>query len=139
MSTPDDRRQRGLEKLAQVHSQFGVPLLEQLKAVAPDFPDMVINFAYGEVYARPGLDMKSRQLATLSALVAMNNAPVELKAHIHAAIEIGWTREEIVEVILQMALYAGFPATMNALFVAKEAFAERDGGSGTTDERVKHG
>ncbi len=85
---------------------------------------MVRDFAFGEVYSRPGLDLKSRQLATVAALAAMNNSPLELKAHLHGALQLGWTPNELVELLMQISIYAGFPAAIHALLIAKEVFAE---------------
>jgi 4-carboxymuconolactone decarboxylase len=72
--------------------------------------------------SRPGLDRRSRQLATIAALTALGHAP-QLEVHIRGALNVGCTRQEIVEVILQMAVYAGFPAAINALNVAREVLA----------------
>jgi 4-carboxymuconolactone decarboxylase len=121
-----DRSQKGAEILEKLHAGFGNPqVLAPLAGVAPDFLQMIRDFAFGEIYARPGLDLKSRQLATVAALAALNNAPAVLKAHLHAALNLGWTRDELVELLMQIALYAGFPASLNALALAKEVFAER--------------
>ena len=78
------------------------------------------------IYSRPGLDLKSREIATVAALTALGNAAPQLKVHINAALNVACSREEIVEVIMQMAIYAGFPAALNGMFVAKEVFKERD-------------
>jgi len=124
MST--DRTQRGAEVLKKIHGAWGSPkVLSQLDDVAPEFKQMVKDFAFGEIYARPGLDLKTRQICTVAALAALNNSPLELKAHIHGALELGWTKEEIVEALMQIALYAGFPAAIHALLIAKEVFTER--------------
>jgi 4-carboxymuconolactone decarboxylase len=70
--------------------------------------------------------LKSREIATVAALTALGNAQPQLKVHIHGALNVGCTREEVVEVILQMAVYAGFPAALNGVMAAKEVFQERD-------------
>lgn len=123
-----DRFQKGWDKLAEIHGDKnrGQQVLDSLKDIAPDLPKFIIEFGYGDIYARPGLDIKTRQLATVAALTALGTAPNELKVHIHGALNVGCSREEVVEVILQMTLYAGFPATLNGIHVAKEAFAERE-------------
>jgi 4-carboxymuconolactone decarboxylase len=75
--------------------------------------------------SRPGLDLRSRQFATVAALTAMGTAAPQLKVHINGALNVGCQPSGIVEVILQMAVYAGFPATVNALNIAREVFQER--------------
>lgn len=80
--------------------------------------------SYGDLYARPGLDLKSREIATVAALTALGNARPQLKIHIAAALNVGCTRTEILETIMQMAVYAGFPTALNGLFAAREAFSD---------------
>lgn len=74
---------------------------------------------------RPGLDLRSRQFATVAALTAMGTAMPQLRVHLHGALNVGCKASEFVEVILQMAVYLGFPSAMNALNVAREVFTER--------------
>jgi 4-carboxymuconolactone decarboxylase len=121
-----DRYQQGWQKLAQVDGHAGEQVIESLKGIAPDLARYVIEFPFGDIYSRPGLDLKSREIATVAALTAMGNAQPQLKVHIHGALNVGCTREEVIETIIQMAVYAGFPAALNGIFAAKEVFTERD-------------
>lgn len=95
-----------------------------LADIAPDFATYVPEFPFGDIYSRPGLDLRSREIATIAALTAMGNAAPQLKVHIRAGLNVGLRRDEIVEIIMQMAVYAGFPAALNGLFAAKEVFAD---------------
>lgn len=122
----EDRYQRGWEKLKQVDGEAGERVIESLKDIAPDLGRYTIEFPFGDVYSRPGLDLKSREIATVAALTALGNARPQLKVHIHGALNVGCTREEVVELMIQMAVYAGFPAALNGIFAAKEVFEERD-------------
>ena len=99
-------------------------MIAALADIAPDLGKYVIEFGFGDVYSRPGLDVKSRELATIAALTALGHAQPQLAVHLHAALNVGCSREEIIEVIIQMALYAGFPAALNAMFTAKAVFIE---------------
>ncbi|MGD1928004.1 MAG: carboxymuconolactone decarboxylase family protein [Leptolyngbyaceae cyanobacterium] len=123
---PTDRYQRGWQKLAEVDGQAGEHVIASLKDIAPDLARYIIEFPFGDIYSRPGLDLKSREIATVAALTAMGNAQPQLKVHIHGALNVGCTREEVVEVIMQMAVYAGFPAALSGVFAAKDVFADRD-------------
>jgi len=76
--------------------------------------------------SRPGLDLKLRQIATVAALTALGNAQPQLKFHIQGALNVGCTRQEIIELITQMSVYAGFPKAANAMVVAREVFQELD-------------
>lgn len=122
----NDRYDRGLEKLREIDGEAGERVIESLKDVAPDLGRYTIEFPFGDVYRRPGLDLKSREVATVAALTALGNAAPQLKVHIHGALNVGCSRQEIVEVIIQMAVYAGFPAALNGMAAAKEVFKERD-------------
>lgn len=100
-------------------------MIAALADIAPDFADYVLEFPFGDIYSRPGLDLRSREIATIAALAAMGNAQPQLKVHIEAGLNVGLSRQEITEILIQMAVYAGFPAALNGLFAAKEVFAAR--------------
>ena len=127
----EDRSTRGAEILARLHADYGAPnVLGPLEQIAPDLKNMVRDFAFGEIYARPGLDLKYRQLVTITALAARDNTGTEFKAHLRGALKLGWTKEELVEALMQLAVYAGFPSAIHSLLVAKEVFD--DAGKATT-------
>jgi len=120
----ENRYERGLEKLREIDGEAGERVLDSLSDIAPDFARYLIEFPFGDIYCRPGLDLKSREIAVVAALTAMGNAAPQLKVHIQGALNVGVSREEIVETIMQMAIYAGFPAALNGLTVAKEVFLQ---------------
>ena len=113
----------GQEMLQRVDGHGGEAVVDSLQDIAPDFARYLIEFPFGDIYARPGLDLRSREIATIAALTALGNAAPQLKVHIAAGLNVGLTQEEITKVIMQMAVYAGFPAALNGLFAAKEVFA----------------
>ncbi|ANJ67548.1 4-carboxymuconolactone decarboxylase [Halothiobacillus diazotrophicus] len=125
-ASDDDRFRRGWAKLQEVDGAAAERVMTALQDIAPDLGRYIVEFAYGDVYAHPGLDNRTREIVTVSALAAMGNAQPQLKIHIHAALNVGCTRPEIVEIMMQMAVYAGFPAALNGMFAAKDVFAERD-------------
>jgi len=128
VSYSDDRRARGLRALAEITGPGGAAVIDSLRGIAPDFADWIVDFSYGDVMSRPGLDLRSRQLATVAALTALGNAQPQLRVHIAGALKVGCRAQEIIEVILQMAVFAGFPAAVNALTVAREVIEGRAGG-----------
>jgi 4-carboxymuconolactone decarboxylase len=93
--------------------------------LVPGIGESVVDFAYGQQYARPGLDLRSRYIATIAALTALggHTAP-QLKVNLRGGLQAGLSQQEIGEVIWQMALYGGFPAAINALNAALEVFEE---------------
>ena len=120
-----ERYKKGWNKLKEIDGVAGENVINALKEIAPDFADLLIEFPFGDVYCRKGLDLKSREIATVAALTAMGNARPQLKVHVHGALNVGCSQQEIIEIMIQMAVYAGFPAALNGLFAAKEVFDER--------------
>jgi 4-carboxymuconolactone decarboxylase len=126
----EDRYNKGLKNLEKIHPEAIKALMESLKDIAPDLGRYVVEFPYGDIYERPGLDLKSREIATIAALTAIGDTKPELKDHIKGALNVGCKRQEVIEVIIQMAVYAGFPRAINGINVAKEVFKELDKNNG---------
>lgn len=125
----NDRYVRGMKALAQIDGHAGEKVVIALADIAPDFAKYLIEFPFGDIYSRPGLDLRAREIATVAALTTLGNAAPQLKVHIEASLNVGLSRAEIVEIIMQMAVYAGFPAALNGLFAAKEVFTTLDANS----------
>ncbi|MCB8820207.1 carboxymuconolactone decarboxylase family protein [Microvirga rosea] len=121
----ESRLERGKRALAEIDGEAGHNVIAALADIAPDFANYVFEFSFGDIYSRPGLDLRAREIATIAALTAMGTATPQLKVHIAAGLNVGLTKEEITETMIQMAVYAGFPAALNGLFAAKEVFAAR--------------
>jgi 4-carboxymuconolactone decarboxylase len=121
-----ERFEKGFKKFEEIHGPVAKATLESVKDIAPDLGKFVTEFAFGDIYTRPELDLKTRQLLTIASLTTLGSAPLQLKSHIKGALRVGCTREEIVETLLQMSVYAGFPKAMNAIYNAKEVFKELD-------------
>ncbi|KNY23043.1 carboxymuconolactone decarboxylase family protein [Methylobacterium sp. ARG-1] len=119
----ESRYARGQRALAKIDGQAGAQVVASLADIAPDFARYLIEFPFGDIYCRPGLDLRSREIASIAALAALGNAAPQLKVHIAAGLNVGLTRDEIIEILIQMSVYAGFPAALNGLFVAREVFA----------------
>ncbi len=132
-----DRAQRGLAARRKVLGAGVDVILEKAKgAMNEDFQRMLTDFVWGEVWARDGLSLRERSIATLGMLTALNRG-VELKTHIRGARNNGLTWEEIVEVFLQSAPYCGFPAAMTSLRLAKEVRDELETTTGGTSPTAK--
>jgi 4-carboxymuconolactone decarboxylase len=121
-----ERYERGRKKLNEINREAGELVVESLETIAPDLARYMIEFVFGDILSRPGLDLKSREIATIAALTALGTAEPQLEAHIHGGLNVGCTRQEIVEVIIQMAAYAGFPTALRSMSTAKAVFEERD-------------
>ncbi|MBA2672164.1 carboxymuconolactone decarboxylase family protein [Ramlibacter sp.] len=115
--------QRGLDLLARIEPDVE-GRVARLAELHPDAARYVVEFGFGEILSRPGLTLQQRELITVAALAAMGTAPAQLKVHVAACLRLGVSRTEVTEAILQMAFYAGFPAALNGLSLAKEVFAQ---------------
>ena len=122
MLNHEELLQRGLAKLNEVNGTQGEAVMAALADVAPDLARYIIGFAFGEIYHRPALNLRERELITLAALVAQGGCEKQLRVHIHAALNVGLSREEVIEVFMQCIPYLGFPKVLNAVFVAQEVF-----------------
>ncbi len=130
MTEESARYTRGQAKMQEL---FGEGVDTAVKALAernPDLARFLVEFPFGDIYTRPVLDSKTREMLTVAALIVLGYAQDELKEHIRAALNVGCSREEIQEIVLQMAVYAGFPAALQATKTAAEVFAEREESSG---------
>lgn len=122
----ETRLERGRRVLSEIDGDAGERVVTALADIAPEFGDYLLEFPFGDIYSRPGLGARDREIATIAALAAMGNAAPQLRVHIEAGLNVGLSRAEIVEILMQMAVYAGFPAALNGLFAAKEVFAAKD-------------
>ena len=119
-----ERYERGAARLDQLAPGLRPRLEESMAAIAPDFPRWIVEFGYGDVHTRPGLDAKQRQLVVLGALAALGHPQLQLRAQVGVALSAGLTPDEIVEAILQATPFVGFPAATNALRSAHQVFTE---------------
>ncbi|ABI37170.1 Carboxymuconolactone decarboxylase [Shewanella sp. MR-4] len=121
----NQRYVQGLAKLTEIDGEAGEKVIRSLADICPDLGKYIIEYPFGDIYQREGLDLKTRELVTVAALTALGHCQPQLNVHINGALNVGCTPQEIVEVILQMSVYVGFPAALNGMFVAKTVFSER--------------
>lgn len=115
---------KGLKLLNELHGgHTGEALINSTKDICPEYAAMTIEWVFGDVLSRKGLDLKTRELAIIAACVTLGNAMPQLEAHIEAAFNVGASKQEIIEIILQTGFYAGFPAVTNSFTVAKAVFS----------------
>ncbi|WP_130447223.1 carboxymuconolactone decarboxylase family protein [Kribbella rubisoli] len=128
INSPEEqlRYQRGLEVMNAVDGGSAPAVMENLADIAPALAHHIVAFGFGDIYSRPGLDPKQRQLVTLGILTALGGCEPQLEVHIRTSLNVGLTPTEIVEAFTHAAGYAGFPRALNAIGVAKRVFAERD-------------
>ena len=120
-----DRYEKGKKSLEDIQKRSVEEIFKDLEDIAPDLSRFVVEFPYSEIYTREEVDLKTREICTVAALTVLGTIP-QLKDHINAALNVGNTPVEIVEIIMQMSAYCGFPKAINAVVAAKEVFTERE-------------
>lgn len=120
-----DTHQRGVERIQAINRSGGEAVIESLADIAPDLGDYILEFAFGEVYEREGLEPQQRQLITIGALAAQGGCEPQLEVHINGALNLGLSPKQVVEAIIHVTVYAGFPRSLNAMAVAKKVLGER--------------
>src|SRR4030095_9582814 len=125
-----ERYMRGIEIAEQLAAdKLEEFLTSRVAELAPDFARMTIEFPLGDLYTREGLDLRSREIVAISSLATLGDTGPHLRIHVRAALGIGITKAEIIEMLMQTAIYAGFPAALNALSSCHDLL---------TDERPCH-
>ena len=123
--TREERYEYGMKVLEQVDGEAGQRIVNSLADTSPELGHQVVVWAFGDMYARPELPPRDRQLVTLGVLTALGGCEIELEVHINAALNVGLAPTEIAEALLHSAVYCGMPRSINATLVAKKVFAER--------------
>ncbi|KUN84869.1 4-carboxymuconolactone decarboxylase [Streptomyces bungoensis] len=124
-TTREERFDHGLEVLRRVDGEAGQRVVDSLADISPELGHQIVAWGFGEIYDRPQLAPRDRQLVTLGMLTALGGCEAQLEVHVNAALNVGLGAEQIVEALLHSAGYCGFPRALNATFVAKKVFAER--------------
>ena len=116
------RFEKGSEALAAIDGKGGQAVIDSLQDIAPDLGRWIVEFAFGDIYTRKGLDLQQRELVTIGSLVTQGDAAPQLAVHIQGALNVGLSKAAVVEAILQCAPYVGFPRVINAINVARTVF-----------------
>ena len=125
MQPEESRYERGLAKMQEMLGPGIDSALKSLATTSPDLERCLVEFPFGDIYSRPGLDLKTREMLTVAALTVLGYPQAELRDHIRGALNVGCTPGEVLEIILQMAVYAGFPAALEAVKSAASVFGEK--------------
>lgn len=115
-----ERHEQGVERVKEILG----PRAEESLAALGELGDRITRTIYGDIYGRPGLGVRDRQIATISMLMAMGGRDRQVKVHMRAGLRVGITEQELTELVIQLAAYAGFPAAINAQAMLNEVLAE---------------
>lgn len=112
----------GLKRLNEVLGVNANDIVKKFEEISPDFANYVVEFAYGELYERKGIVDKTREVAAVACLIGQGNTGFPLRAHIKGMLNVGWSKNEIIEVLLFLVGYVGFPSIVDSLNIAKDVF-----------------
>lgn len=115
----------GDAQLKRIDGAGGEAVIRSLQDIAPDVGKYIIEFAFGDIYSREGLSLEEREMITIASLLTAGGCEPQLEVHINGSLNVGLTPQKIVETFTHCIPYVGFPRVLNALFVAKKVFAER--------------
>ena len=123
-----ERYRRGVDVVQQLSSGSLERFLKtsRIAEVAPDFARMVIEFAFGDLYSREVLSFRDREIVAIASLASLGHASPQLRTHVEAAQRLGLSKSEIVEILMQIAIYSGLPAPLNALADCHDLLTEGD-------------
>lgn len=116
------RFQRGWELLRQVDDTGGEAVIDSLAGIAPDLGRYIVEFAFGDIYARDGLSLQERELVTIASLLTAGGCEPQLRVHLNGAMNVGVPPQKIVEALIHCVPYVGFLRVLNAVSTAKEVF-----------------
>ncbi|AKE42072.1 4-carboxymuconolactone decarboxylase [Corynebacterium kutscheri] len=128
--TPTDKQHQerfchGLRVLNTIDGQAGQNVIDGLADIAPELGHQIVAWGFGDIYSRPELEPRQRQLITLGVLTALGGCEAQLEVHIGASLNVGLTKEEIIETFLHASVYCGFPRALNAVAVVRKVFTDR--------------
>lgn len=121
----NSRFEVGIKNLAEIDGKGGEQVIHSLENIAPDLGKYIVEFAFGDIYARNGLTVKEREMITISSLLTAGGCEPQLEVHINGALNVGITPDKIIETFIQCIPYTGFPKVLNAVNTAKKVFSER--------------
>lgn len=121
------RIERGIEILEQLRPGGAKNVQKGYQDIAPDMADNILGYIFGDLYGRPGFDLKTKQMITITALAVLGYAKPQLAYHIENGLHVGLSRDDIVNILIHISGYAGFPAALTGLSTAREVFDKLDG------------
>jgi 4-carboxymuconolactone decarboxylase len=119
-----NKHEIGKQRIKDIIGDKADDLIKMFEEVSPDFAKYVIEFGYGDIYARPNFSDKYRELAAVACLIGQGNTGVPLKAHINGMLNVGWSKQEIVELFILLIGYVGFPSCVDAILLLKQVLEE---------------
>lgn len=120
------RYEDGIKQLKAIDGIGGENVIKSLEDISPDLGKFIIEFAFGDIYTRKELSLQERELITITSLLTAGGCEPQLEVHINGSLNVGIAPQKVIEAFLQCVPYTGFPKVLNAVFLAKKIFKERN-------------
>lgn len=120
-----NRYEAGIQAMEELFSSEVLKGMQEMKQISPDFWEMIVSFGFGDLYSREALSLSQREIVTLTTLITQG-AFDQLKVHLEAALNVGLSKEEIMEVIIHCSGYVGFPKAVQSMGIAAEVFKNNE-------------
>lgn len=121
-----NKREIGKQRIKEIIGEKSEGIIKMFEAISPDFANYVLEFGFGDLYSRKGFSDKHRELVAVACLIGQGNTGLPLKTHLGAMLNVGWTKEEIIELLIFLVGYVGFPSCVEAISAFKEIIEEID-------------
>lgn len=121
-----DKREVGRLRIREIIGEKSDNIIKMFEEISPDFTNYIIDFAYGELYSRKGFEDKHRELAVVACLIGQGNTGFPLKAHLKGMLNVGWVKGEVIELLIFLVAYAGFPSCVEAITILKQVIEEEN-------------
>lgn len=119
------KREVGKQRMREILGEKSENIIKMFESISPDFANYILDFGYGDLYSRKGFSDKNRELAAVACLIGQGNTGLPLKSHLNGMLNVGWKREEIIELLIFLVGYAGFPCCVDAIITFKQVIEER--------------
>lgn len=121
-----NKQEIGKQRIKEIIGDRAEGLINMFEEISPDFAKYIVEFGYGDIYARPDFSDKYRELAAVACLIGQGNTGLPLKAHINGMLNVGWQKPEIIELFIFLIGYVGFPACVDAMMTLKHVLEEQN-------------
>jgi 4-carboxymuconolactone decarboxylase len=119
-------RETGKQRMKEILGEKSENIIKMFEAISPDFANYITDFAYGDIYSRKGFLDKQRELAAVACLIGQGNTGLPLKAHLTGMLNVGWTKQDIIELLIFLVGYVGFPSCVDAILTLKQIVEETE-------------
>lgn len=122
-----NKRDIGKQRIKEILGDRSEAIIQQFEKISPDFAHYILDFGYGDLYARPGLSDKHRELAVVACLIGQGNTGLPLRSHFIGMLNVGWTKNDIIELLIFLTGYVGFPSCVEAMMTLQQIIEEQNG------------